>query len=102
MKIILLIIVMFFACYGLIDIIFKLTVPHRCKNNQYMVIMCDNTSETLEFDMRSLLKKYSDCDIVVINDCNDNNEINEILKNFSKDYQRVHILKKAELPNIFD
>lgn len=102
MEIILFIILLFFAFYGFIDIILGCAVPHDRKYNQCMVIQCDNDDNSLECDIRTMLKKYPECDIFIVNECSDNCDINKILENFDKDYPQIHILKKTELPSIFD
>lgn len=65
-----------------------------------MVVRADGNAEKIEYDVRTLMQKYTDCEIVIINE-NEDREVDEILNNLCRDYCRIHMLRKNELPDLF-
>lgn len=89
MDTIFLIILSAFAVYGIISAIYAFLLLHIPIKDKYLMVHLDCTTEKTEAITRLLIKKYADCEVIILNDSL-SEESTDIIKNLSAKYGQLH------------
>ncbi len=92
MKAIFIIVLSMFAVYGVFAAVLRAVGCCREGGEKCLIVKIKSSSDDVEVQIRTLLKKYPDCEIVIVDD-GLKDEARNVAEKLCDDYENIRLIK---------